>query len=106
MEQPTCIKIDNVEYIRKDSIKENYIDSEIRIVVLQRGFVIVGKYNQDGDKVTLENSSVIEYWGTTEGLGQLVNGPTSKTRLKYVGHIETHILGIVFSFTVNQSKWS
>lgn len=54
----------------------------IKIVVMDKGFVSVGKYSAGTEWVKLENAAVIRYWGTTGGLGQLAKeGPQSATKL-------------------------
>jgi len=100
------IAINGVDYVRADSIPTVVPpDSSIRIVVLQRGWVAVGYYTEDGDRVLLDNASVIRRWGTTKGLGELVNGPTSRTILEPAGHIEAPSLGVVLTISVDDSKW-
>ena len=83
--------IDGVVYVPQDS------GSEVRIVIAQRGWVFVGKYSEDGDDVTLTGASVIRSWGTTKGLGELVNGPLAGTKLDKAGTVRLHKLGIVAS---------
>ena len=54
----------------------------MKIVVINNGFVLVCRgYSQSPEGVTLTKARCIRVWGTTEGLGQLVNGPTSDTVL-------------------------
>lgn len=65
--------------------KANSIGTQI--VVLDRGFVYVGKVEFNGDLVRITNARNIRYWGTTKGLGELVNGPTDKTKLDEVGEV-------------------
>ena len=50
------------------------------IVVLDRGWIFVGKlsYDERGHGV-LKNAANIRRWGTTKGLPQLQSGPTDKT---------------------------
>lgn len=55
------------------------------IAVLDRGWVVVGKFSQRGTVVTLSSAFVIRRWGTTGGLGELVDGPASETKLDKVG---------------------
>lgn len=57
------------------------------IVVLDRGFVYVGNVVEYGDRIRIENAKNIRYWGTTNGLGELTKGPTSKTKLDPVGEV-------------------
>ena len=57
------------------------------IVVLDRGFVYVGKVTVEGDWCLIEKAQNIRVWGTTKGLGELVNGPTNYTKLDIVGNV-------------------
>lgn len=74
-----------------------------QIVVLQRGWIVVGHVTRDGDELTITNASVIRRWGTTKGLGQLVNGPTLTTKLDPCGVIRAHILTVVM--TIDAPGW-
>lgn len=107
MAEPTTLDVNGVSYVRADSVRSAPdLDSPVRIVVLQRGWVVVGRYAEDGDRVLLTDAHIIEYWGTTQGLGELVYGPTDKTRLRWAGSIEAHRLGVILSIAADGSKWS
>ena len=80
-----------------------------KIVVLQRGWVLVGIFEEkENGKCFLHNSSVIRNWGTTKGLGELAeNGPLSSTKLdKCNGVVEFDSLTKVLSISVNEEKWA
>lgn len=78
----------------------------IKIVILQRGWVAVGKYYREGDDCRLENASIIRNWGTTKGLGEIaLDGPTSKTILDSCPTIRFHVLTAVASIDCVESKW-
>lgn len=63
-----------------------------KIVVLQRGWVAVGKYYRDGTDCRLEDAKIIRRWGTTKGLGELaLEGPLSDTKLEESGVIRFHL---------------
>ena len=80
--------------------------SPIRIVVLHRGWIVVGKYCREDDEVVIRSAKVIRRWGTTKGLGEIAsNGPTDKTVLDHCGVVRVHHLGVVFSMECNQEKW-
>lgn len=96
------ITLDGVEYT---PVSELNSDSPVRIVILQRGWVMVGRWTQDGENVCLDNAKVIRTWGTKKGLGELVNGPLANTVLDPAGHVEFHILTVVASISVNAEKW-
>ena len=56
------------------------------IVVLDRGWVYYAPEVSDrGDTLVLNDARCIRRWGTTKGLGELVNGPTPSTVLDVTG---------------------
>lgn len=60
--------------------------SETKICILQRGWVMVGKFSREGNDCVLTDASVIRIWGTTKGLGEIaLNGPTSSTKIDPCG---------------------
>lgn len=80
---------------------------EIKIVILQRGWVFVGEYYENGTECRLENASCIRNWGTTKGLGELAeDGPTSSTKLDPTPTVNFHKLTIVCSINCNAKKWN
>lgn len=101
------IEFNGVKYTRKDLIPANSQDGDIKIVVLQRGWVYVGNFTRDdGTGCKLTNASNIRVWGTTKGLPELVNGPTKTTVLdKCDGVVEFDWLTVVHTITCNSSKW-
>jgi len=68
-----------------------------RIVVLHRGWVVVGDYRKEGAEIIVENASVIRRWGTSKGLGELRNGPLNDTILDPCGTVRAHELAVVFT---------
>ena len=76
------------------------------IVILQRGWIVVGKVFRQGYNVTIEKASVIRRWGTTKGLGELAeNGPLDNTKLDFAGTIHCHILTIVAEIECKETSW-
>ena len=104
MSVPQTLSIDGVDYVRKDSIQET--DGEIKIAVLDRGFVYVGKTEFDGDFLIISGAKNIRVWGTTKGLGELVNGPTNSTKLDNVGTIRIPVRALISVIDVVQEKWN
>ena len=100
------ISIDGTDYVRADSVNgKDFSSSPVRIVVLQRGWVVVGYYAEDGDKVTIERAKVIRRWGTTKGLGELATGPVSESVLDPAGLVEAHRLGVVLTIACDPVAW-
>ncbi len=79
----------------------------MRIVVLDRGWVVVGELTLKDNEYILLNSRVIRKWGTTDGLMQLANhGPTDKTVLEEIGTIRFNAQSVVLQFEVeDKTKW-
>lgn len=78
--KPETMMIDDVKYVREDSIRKSVEIGEKRIIVADRGWVFVGDCeDHDDGSVTIRNAKNIRRWGTTNGLAELANGPTSKT---------------------------
>jgi len=104
MDKPETIKIDEVEYIRKYMSPKT--TGDIRIVILQRGWVMVGRFTQEGENCKLENASVIRIWGTSRGLGELaVNGPLSGTKLDPCPTVRFHELTGIGTIDCVEEKW-
>jgi hypothetical protein len=78
---------------------------DIRIVIAQRGWVFVGRYQRDGDDVILHDAKTIRRWGTKKGLGELVNGPMASTVLEPSGTVRLHKLTEVATMDCEASKW-
>ena len=77
-----------------------------QIVVLQRGWVLVGMVTQDGDYLTITDASVIRVWGTTKGLGEIASGgPTSKTKLDPCPLNTVHVLTVVTRMDCDPGNW-
>lgn len=75
------------------------------IIVLQRGWVIVGDYQADGNECTVTNGSVIRNWGTKRGLGELAaDGPQSGTVLDPIPTANFHPLTMVMRLQCSD-KW-
>ena len=81
---------------------------DIRIVILQRGWVMVGRYSQEGDECRLDGASVIRRWGTTKGLGELAaGGPIErKTILDPAPTVRFHALTVIATIACEESKWA
>ena len=104
MNAPQTMKIDDVEYVRKDSVPVT--EGDIKIVILDRGFVYVGQVQMTDYGLILHNASNIRQWGTTKGLGELVNGPLANTKLDKVGTVRVPAHAVISMIDVEQSKWN
>jgi hypothetical protein len=107
MSKPNTIKIDEVEYVRADSVTAT--EGDIKIIVVDRGFVYVGRMRAEmvgtSDFIVLSTAKNIRVWGTTKGLGELVSGPLSNTKLDSVGTVRIPMRAVISVIDVEQSKW-
>jgi hypothetical protein len=95
------IVINGVAYVRRQPPSD-----DIRIVVLHRGHVVVGRYERTGEDVVVRHASVIRVWGTTRGLGEIAaGGPTAKTVLDSCGTVRVHALAVVLTIDCDGEKW-
>ena len=101
------IILDGVKYLKADDVKPVEYKGDLKIIVLQRGWVMVGKLERSGSECKLHNASVIRNWGTTKGLGEIAtNGPTSATKLDPCGgEVEFDYLTVVCAISCNEEKW-
>ncbi len=83
------------------------LNEKMVIVVLQRGWVVVGKYSREGTRCELSPAAVVRRWGTTNGLPELAsNGPLSETKLEKASQpIVFHELTTVLILECDESKW-
>lgn len=80
--------------------------SNLKIVILDRGHVLVGNVTVDGDWIETTNASVIRRWGTTRGLGEIATGgPTKETKLDPIGTVRSPIRALIGLVDCEADKW-
>lgn len=104
MSELEIMMINGVEYVRADNIEVK--PTKKQIVVLQRGWIVVGDVSKTQEEVTIKNCSIIRVWGTSKGLGEIAeNGATDKTKLDSCPDIIVHPLSVVLYMNINMEKW-
>lgn len=82
---------------------------QTRIFVLDRGFVFVGKsesVDRMGLWIPVTQARCIRRWGTTDGLAELINGPTSDTVMDPLCEVLIPIRALIHTVEgLNQEKW-
>ena len=77
------------------------------VVILDRGFVYVGRITVEEEWCVITEASNVRYWGTTRGLGELAeNGPTEKTKLDSVGTVRAPLRAVISIIDTEESKWN
>jgi hypothetical protein len=80
--------------------------SPVKIVVCDRGFVLVGRVEIKDSYVTISDCSCIRNWGTSKGLGEIASGgPTSSTKMDAQPTTRVHELQVVQLIDCEASKW-
>ena len=77
----------------------------IAIVVVDRGFVYIGQVEVDEAWCVVTKAKNIRVWGTTKGLGELVNGPTKDTKLDTVGTLRIPMRAVISIIDVSVDAW-
>lgn len=81
--------------------------TSVQIVILQRGWVAIGRYSEHGDEFELADAKIIRVWGTEKGLGEIAEeGPKENTKLDDCPTLRSHKLTVIARMDVNESKWS
>ena len=101
------LTVNGVDYVRKDSIQKEEYKGNIKIVILQRGWAMIGIFEKNGNECKLHQASVIRRWGTTKGLGELAKeGKKSNTVLDPCnGIVEFDYLTVVATIACQESIW-
>lgn len=103
------VTINGIEYVEKSALERipTSTSTDVQIIVLQRGWVMVGRFSRDGEDCALDDAAVIRTWGTKKGLGELAaKGPQPSTVLDPTGHVEFHILTVVARIATKGSLWN
>lgn len=81
---------------------------DVRIAVLQRGWISIGIYSSHGMMAHLELSATIRRWGTEgKGLGYLAShGPQRETALDYEGTQRFHELAVIKYIDCDPEVWT
>lgn len=101
------VTIDGEEFVKKSDIRQSDKPTSLQIIILQRGWVIIGRYREEKDEFVCEDSKVLRVWGTTKGLGELaLEGPKTNTKLDDCGTVRSLRTTIVARLDVDETKWS
>lgn len=77
-----------------------------QIVVLDRGFVYVGRVEIADGMVTITKAKCVRRWGTSNGLGELAaEGPKTRTTLDEAGTVVAPLTALIHLITCNSAAW-
>lgn len=75
------------------------------IVAADRGFVWVGDIERSGDCLLIHGAKNIRRWGTTRGIGELVNGPKPYTVTDEQGEVAVPWHAVIHITTCAPNCW-
>ena len=100
------ITINNEVYVKKSEATGEYQASPVQIVVLNRGWIVVGNVEEKDGKTYIRKPSIIRNWGTKKGLGELaMSGKLPNTILDECLDITVDTANVIFVMNCDQSKW-
>ena len=77
-----------------------------KIVIVDKGFVYVGRVTESEDGIIIHDAQNIRRWGTTKGLGELRSGPTASTIYDPYGTVRVPIGSVVSVIDcTGDTKW-
>ena len=76
------------------------------IVVCDRGYVFAGDCVIDESFCVIKNAKNVRKWGTTKGLGELINGPLAGTVLDDYGVVRVPMRAVINIIDVDAAKWN
>jgi hypothetical protein len=80
--------------------------TNLKIAVLERGFVYIGDVEVTENAITIRRAKCIRRWGTTAGLGQLAReGRQENTRLDEAGTVIAPLSALNHTLNCDQAKW-
>jgi hypothetical protein len=95
--------INGVEYIEKNSSN----NGDVKIVIMDRGWVVVGNTTIKDNYVYIDNAAVVRRWGTENGIGELAEkGELEDTVLDKCPPVKAHELSIVMIMDCNNENWN
>lgn len=78
----------------------------LQIVVLDRGFVYIGRVEKTVDGIIIHDCKNIRYYGTKCGLGELaLNGMRPETKLDPAGTVRANTHAVMHLIDCEESKW-
>ncbi len=98
---PAEIVVDGVRYVPRQS------PGAIAIVVLDHGFVYVGRVTRDAEKgeTTICGARNLIRWGTSQHLGELVHGPLDATKLGAQCTVRVLDEHVIHTIEVDEHGW-
>ncbi len=91
---------------RKQNMSKHKTKPPMRIVILHRGWIVIGRVTATKDEVIITDAATVRKWGTTDGLGQLAReGKRQETKLDACPTVRVHPLAIIQQIDCDPKAW-
>ena len=87
MSKPNVIKIDDVEYVRADAVKQP-ITGNRAIVVVDRGWIFAGDVTRENGRIKLSRAIHVFRWESIGFNGMIENPTSNKVTLKPLADVD------------------
>ena len=77
MNKPETLKIDDIEYVRKDRVNQSLIKGNRAIIVVDRGWIFAGDVARKDGRIILTNAVLVQRWESI-GFDGMIADPKSK----------------------------
>jgi hypothetical protein len=101
MNQPKTISIDNVEYVRADSVQQKP-SGKRAIIVVDRGWIFAGDVIRENGRIRLSNALHVFKWESVGFAGMIEN--TKKADLRKISDVDLPVDAEIFCVPVH-STW-
>jgi hypothetical protein len=103
MSEPETIKLNEIEYVRKDSVKAP--NGKRAVVVVDRGWIWAGDVTEEDGRIFLDRAVHVFQWESIGFTGVIENPKSSKVTLKpFANRVEIPSGSVIFRVPVSD-KW-
>ena len=103
MNEIETIKINEVEYVRKDSLQQPIVGNRA-VVVVDRGWIFAGDVTRENGRIKLARAVHVFRWESIGFDGMLANPKSSKVVLKKLPDVDMPQDAEIFAIPVND-EW-
>lgn len=99
MNKPNSIKIDEIEYVRADSVKAAPTGTRA-VVVVDRGWIFAGDVTEENGRIKLSRALHVFRWESIGFNGMIDSPKSSKVTLKPIADVDIPACSEVFRIPV------
>lgn len=102
MSKPETIMIDEVKYVRADSVKAPIVGNRA-VIVVDRGWIFAGDVTRENGRIKLSRAVHVFRWESIGFNGMLENPKSNKVTLKPLPDVDMPADAEIFAIPVDES---